>query len=304
MSQIEREGNIRFGDASLHITEEGLGKCKDFRERDKWELLFKREVFRRIIQTLNRTGWKCVIPQDVIDNYGRSFAEGRRYCVKGDLKADLEITGRCIELKMFQNINAPDRSDHEGRYQNDKENHMPYLMRLEMERTRRKIKNYLCNIFTDYQFDSKFGCARGRKCAPGRLTSMEWLAEVYNESWHFKGDLSTYTISDSNRTSADKKFIQHGKRVWFADRKGRICTGIAYYNINSMWWVITGKYDQTNIACFDLFTSPPEDVRQKRNGHLRERTLNTLMDEAVKSMAFERAAKLRDLLHPELTGEA
>ncbi len=75
-----------------------------------------------------------------------------RWCSKGDLKADLKVSGRSITFEMFQNVNAPDRPDHGGRHQSNKEFHMPYVMRLEMERTHRKIRDYLCAVFTDYKF--------------------------------------------------------------------------------------------------------------------------------------------------------
>jgi hypothetical protein len=297
MVQINRIGKLFFGDAFLSVWEDGLGGS--FQERDAWEKAFKRQVFTRIIQTLGRIGWRCVVPEDKIKQYGRRFAEGQRYCVKGDLKADLSISGRCIQFDMFQNVNAPDRPDHEGRYQYDKEKHMPYVMRLEMERTRRRIRTYLCNVFSGYEFKADRIDGRANICGPGHLTAMEWLAGCYATSCHFKGDLTTYNISDYNRKSADGVMLDHGQRVWFADRKGRICTGIAYYNINNMWWVISGRYGHTNLAAFELFTILPDDFRRKRNDKLREKRLKGLMEKAVAIMDFERAALLRDLLFPK-----
>lgn len=296
MGQIDRTGRVVFGDATLSVWEEGLGGSPQ--ERVAWEKAFKHQVFKRIIQTLNRIGWKLVIPQDYIEQYGQSFAEGHRYCVKGDLKADLSISGRCIELKMFQNVYAPDRPDHEGRYQSDKEKHMPYLMRLEMERARRRIKIYLCNVFSGYEFKTDRIDGRMNKRGPNHLTAMEWIQGCYETSWHFKGDLTTYKISDYNLKSANGPPVSHGQRVWFADCKGRICTGIAYYNINNMWWVVTGKYDCRNIASFELFTVQPDNIRQKRNKNLREKTLKRLLNESVEVMAFERSTQLRDILYP------
>jgi len=294
VGQINRTGKVNFNDASISVWEEGLGGS--LQERDAWEKAFKRQVFTRIIQTLNRIGWECVIPEDKTEQYGRRFAESQRYCVKGDLKADLSISGRCIQFNMFQNVNAPDRPDHEGRYQYDKEKHMPYLMLLEMERTRRRIKTYLCNVFSGYELKSDRLDGLMNKCGPGHLTAMEWLSGCYETGCHFKGNLTTYKISDYNRKSADGAMIDHGQRVWFADRKGRICTGIAYYDINNMWWVITGKYGKTNLAAFELFTVLPDDIRAKRNETLREKRLKGLMEKAVATMDFERAATLRDIL--------
>ncbi|AZD65984.1 hypothetical protein SAMN04489802_4410 [Pseudomonas chlororaphis] len=41
-------------------------------------------------------------------------------------------------------------------YQSDKEKHIPYLMRQEMEHTRRRIRTYLCNVFSGYYFDEEW----------------------------------------------------------------------------------------------------------------------------------------------------
>lgn len=291
---MNREGKVTFNDASINIYEEGLGGS--YKEREEWEKKFKKQVFLRIVQQLNRVGWKCVVPEYMIKEYSLAFARNHRYCTKGNLKADLSVMGRCIELKIFQNVNAPDRPDHEGRYQCDKEKHMHYLMRLEVERTRRKIRTYLCNIFSGYEFKTDRLDGRMNKRGVGHLTSMEWLEGCYATSWHFKGDITSYEISDYNRESSDGTMLNHGDRVYFADYKGRSCTGIAYYNINNMWWVVTGKYDCCNKACFDLSTTPPDDVRKKRNGRIREKSLNGLMESCVKKLDFERAALFRDLL--------
>lgn len=296
--RIEREGKIVFGDASLSVWEEGISESRargGYEGEKQWERTFKRDVFARIVQTLNRLGWNCIIPPEKIEQYGQRFAEGRRYCVKGELKADLEISGRCIKFDMFQAVNCPTRPDHEGRYESNKEACMPYLLRLEMERTRRRIRDYLCNVFTGYTFEDK---RRTIYYRPLERTAMEQVLEHYAESWHFKGDLTKYKISDSNRNSAEGGLLEHGQRVYFFDRQGRLCTGTALYNINNMWWVVTGKYDYTNVASFELYTRCPENPRIKRNARLRRTRLEAELRKSIAAMKFERAAVLRDILFP------
>ncbi|HCZ4695507.1 TPA: hypothetical protein O3G95_004693, partial [Salmonella enterica subsp. enterica serovar Saintpaul str. CFSAN004147] len=96
MAQIKRNGEIRLGDARLCICE------NPERVDDAYERGFKRDVFSRVVQTLNRLGWLVVVPQDDIDQYGVNFARRFRYCTKGDLKADLKLHGRSIDLEFFQ----------------------------------------------------------------------------------------------------------------------------------------------------------------------------------------------------------
>lgn len=307
--RIEREGRVSFGDASLHITEEGIS---DAREKDgprgalEWERQFKKQVFLRIVQQLNRIGWTCIVPPDYIKQYGLSFAQSRRECSKGDLKGFLDVSGRCIKFEMWQGVNTPTRSDHGGRYEDNKESVAPYLLRLEMYRTRNRIRDYLCSVFTGYTFNDKDYSRAHRR---SKKTAMEQIQQQYAESWHFKGDWAGYVEKNShpstvgcfnhNRKSADGTLLEHGQRVWFFDYKGRIKTGIAYYNINNMWWVVLNKHDYTNESSFGLYTSMPENPRVKRNDRLRRGRIEGELAKAVGAMKFERAAILRDLIFPK-----
>lgn len=298
--QINREGVISFHDASLSIWEEGLNAHMTAEERNAWKLTFKRQVFARVVQALNRLGWTCVVPEEYIKQYSRSFARDRRRCHKGDLKGWLEISGCHIKFEMWQSVNTPTRPDHGGRYEADKEGCMPYVLWLEMERTRRRIRDYLCNVFTGYTISTH----RPSKRATAE-TAMESIARRYAESWHFKGDMAEYLkknnyagLPDYNCKSGDGARIEHGQHVYFKDWHGRICSGTALYNINNMWWVVTGKYDYTNIACFDIFTNCPEKPWIKRNQRQRRKRLEQELNKAVAAMDFKRAEVLKAILFP------
>jgi hypothetical protein len=293
--QIERTGRVAFGDASISITEEWPNHRMSWDERKAWEARFKRDVFTRVVQMLSRLSWACAVPPKEEAQNSASFALNFRSCSKGDLKGELHISGRCIDFKMWQSVNTPTRPDHGGRYESDLEGCMPYPLRLEMERTRRRIRDYLCNVFTGYEFDPKRYTSHRKPLA---MTAMEQIQQKYAESCHFKGDLAKYEISDYKRKSADGVMLQHGQRVWFADWHGRICTGTAFYNINNMWWVVTGKYDYTNNADFELYVKCPENPRVKRNSKLRRQRLEQELNRAVKCMDFKRAQVLKDVLFP------
>lgn len=299
-SRLAREGVVSFGDASLSIWEEGLRAARDIGAACAWERQFKREVFARIIQTLNRLGWTCVVPEDYVKQYGLSFARNRRECHKGDLKGWLEICGRTVKFETWQGVNTPTRPDHGGRYESNKEACMPYVLRLEMERTRRRIRDYLLAVFTGYTFNPKRMSWTRR---PLEQTAAQRIADSYAESSHFRGDMAAYLARNGydllpsyNCTSLDGERIQHGDRVWFRHHSGRVFEGTAFYNINNMWWVVTGRYDLHNVGTHDIWTRCPTNPRVKRNERERRRRLENLMAEATKGMQFERAALFRDLL--------
>jgi UvrB/uvrC motif len=284
---INRAGKISFHDASLSIWEEGksprgLGSGLD----PGWERQFKHDVFARIVQTLNRLGWTCIIPPDMIERYGVSFARDYRYCTKGDLQAQLEVGGRHIKLEIWQDVQNRGNPNG-GRYDFDKARRMTYLQRLEMERTRRRIRDYLCNVFSGYEFEPP----DADRCAGA--TAMEIIGEKYRKNSHF----GPAHISDYHRRAADGGMIEHGARVWFLDCKGRILTGTAYTN-GGMWFVVTGTHGLHNKSQGEIFTRQPENLRIKRNARERRKRLEKELSKAVEAMNFERAATLRDILFP------
>jgi len=302
--RIERAGTITFGDASLNIYEEGISAARDaggFAGSQAWERKFKRDVFTRIVQALNRLGWTVTMPAidpHAVKHYGgnvaRWSAERKRFCTKGDLKADLDISGRCISLKMFQNVNAPDRPDHDGRYQGDLEGHMPYLLRLEMERARRRIRDYLCNVFIGYAFkESK------PKLGFNGATALEYAAHARRDSCHYVPSLDRAHICNGGQDkSADGYQLENGTPVYAIKHDGRVISGVAFYSLNGNWQVVTGRYDLAYVWHNQIFVKSPGNVRMKRNADTRRKRLEAEMAKAVKAMKFERAAQLRDILFP------
>jgi hypothetical protein len=305
IGRITRAGEIRFGDAGLGIWEDGIAGARaagGYPAEKAWSRQFKRDVFARVVQTLNRLGWQCALPpvsDHDIKHYGGDVArwasESRRNCRKGDLFGELHISGRCISFDMWQSVHTPNRPDHGGKHEPNKEAVMPYLLRLEMERTRRRIRNYLCNVFTGYAFSPST-----RHCGPDGLTALEWVQADSRACWHHKSGLGRRSGEEQsyNNRSADDGTVRHGAVVWYYDRKGRLCRGTTFYNINNMWWVITGRYDVRNLASFELLTRCPDRVRLKRNSEARRRSLEGELHAAVTAMNFERAAVLRDILFP------
>lgn len=294
IGRIDRTGTVGFHDASIHIWEDGIGAARDaggFKGAQQWERTFNYDVRRRMAQKLRKLGWSTE-PMNYIFN-----GNGNLYCRKGHLRGDLIASGRTVKFEMFQNVNAPRRPDHGGRYEYNKEQLMPYTMRLEMERTRRAIRQYLLNVFTGYTFKAS---EAERGAHAGGLTAVQWVEQHSRNSCHFDKNLGYASGSEStyNHVSADKARLEHGQRVWYFDRRGRIGTGIAMYNLNNMWWVVSGRYTVDNLSAYELHTKCPENPRLKRNAAQRRKRLEAEIAKAVSTMNFERAGVLRDVLFP------
>lgn len=305
IGRIDRTGVVHIGNATLSIWEEGIPSphaAGGHKARDAWEAKFKKDVFTRVIQTLNRIGWTveqpAIKPHDV-KHYGGTVArwatERHRDCSKGDLKGELSISGRCIDFKMWQGVNTPTRPDNGGRHESNKEAVAPYLLRIEMDRTRRRITEYLCNVFTGYT-------VRPREPRLGIMgvTATEMSAHRRRTSGHYEPELDRAEISmPSNAKARDGGTIEHGAKVWALDHKGRIITGTAYYGLNNRWDVVSGRYGLINVGTSEIFTRQPEFLRAKRNDMARRTTLERKMQAAAKAMDFRRAQVIKDVLFPE-----
>jgi hypothetical protein len=306
MAQIERSGKVTSSEAALNILEEGISAARaagGHKAAEAWEHEYKNQVFKRVIWMMRHLGWICTMPEvepHAKKSYGKYAIEScrrKRLCQKGDLKADVEMSGRSVSIKFFQSINTPDRADHEGRYQQDLEKHMTYMMRLEMERTRRRITKYLCNVFTDYQVGEEYR----PKVGPRSITALEWKDMEARRSGHFVEALGHARIHcERSETGRDGGKIVHGATVWFKDwHTKRIFRGTAFYSLNDSWKIIFGKYAYTVCQIQDIYSAPPENLRQRLTADQREKRLNSEMNAAVKEMRFERAAQLRDILFPK-----
>lgn len=291
--QIERTGTVCFNDASLNVWESPSGMVMG-----TWENEFKKTVFLRIVQQLNRMGWTCTIPEEKVKRYGLSFARSHRYCRHGEVEAELSVSGCHIELKMYQNVQNVDNRNG-GQYCFDKEGRMSYQQRLRMEYTRRKLRDYLCNVFSGYSFEAE----RNPKVGPGRgrVTAMEWMQKAIRATGHYREELGHASIGmKCNETARDGGTIKHGETIWYHDRKTqRVFKGTAFYDLNSSWFVVSGRYGHSIVQASDIFTSEPIHLRRLVDAAKRRKRIEGLMQSAISSMDFERAAKLRDILFPK-----
>ena len=199
---------------------------------------------------------------------------------------------------MYQNVQNVDNRNG-GQYCFDKEERMTYQQRLRMEYTRRKLRDYLCNVFTGYTFQTD----RNPKVGPGRnrVTAMEWMQKAIRATGHYREELGHASISmKCNETARDGGTIKHGTQIWYHDRKTqRIFKGTAFYDLNSSWFVVSGRYGHSVVQASDIFTSAPLNLRRLVTAEKRRKRIESLMQRAVAGMDFERAAKLRDILFPK-----
>ncbi len=301
MSAPARIGSVCFNDASLSVWEEPGRAAMD---NDAWERAFKKDVFARIVQQLNRMGWTCEVPAEMVDRYSLSFARNYRSCRKGDLHGELRLGGRHIEFAMWQELhNVSNRNG--GRYDFDKEQRMPYLLRLQMEVTRRQLRDYLINVFDGYVFSPH--PVSSPNPDPLAYFNGRWDGEYEKRRGTHRfergpdGWPSEREIKCWDRKDADGRALSQGDVRWLRDRQGRLRRGRVYGGINGMWMLVygPGPRDHTHESARTFFTYAPDMPRKQVPEHQRRKRLQAELALAVSAMNFERAAVLRDVLCPD-----
>jgi hypothetical protein len=290
-----REGLICTHDASLSVWEEGIPSPHapgGFKARDAWEAQFKADVFGRIAATLADLGW-TVGKWDRAEMYP-AIAHNHHTCHHASgLEAELSVSGRSVELEMWQDV-TPSEHPNGGKYDFDKLKRMPYLLRLQVERTRRRVTQALCEAFPGYS-------VKPPTPVMGLLgvTAEEMALHQRMTNGHYKPELGRAEISmASNAIARDGGTIEHGGKVWARDYKGRVVTGTAYYSLGDNWDIVTGRYGLLRAHAGDIFTRPPENLRVKRNQRDARKRLERELQAAMKAMNFKRAEVLKGILFP------
>lgn len=292
-------GTMRFCDASLAINANRPNYKSWSLEESHWNSQLHIQVFNKVLKELETLGYS-IKQQNYIYTY-----PSHKYCRKGDLRLDVKVDHGNIILNFFQNVNAPNRPERGGRHEHNKQNLMPYLILLEMKRTRNRIKKMIMDNY-DFTFEDDFKRkSRFDIVGPEGLTAYEWIQEDYKHEGLTleKLEESHGYNSTHNNESADKKRLTQGQQVWFYDCKKRLNIGKAYYRSNSMWWVVTGKYGYAIESSHSLYVEKPHDICEKGNKNIRKQKISQVIFDAKNNGNSSLADKLQKLFDQEFNEE-
>lgn len=259
--------------------------------------VFLKKVMVSLAAMLSRKGWNVWVPYDEHqDNlHGKSFdrrwAERYRKGIKKGLEIELYISGCHLECKMWEDVNdhSADNSNG-GKYIFNKESKMPYLLRVLTNLTKKHIYEHL-----EKHYDAIPGKSF-KVCDFKRKRALDSVFESIKNSCHYNPDLGHAQITCNNDKSRDGLKIEHGMTVYFTDWHGRILKGVAYYNLNANWYVVTGKWDYSIASCYDIFVSKPDNLKVKRNERTARKRLESELSKAIKKMDFDRAKTIKNIL--------
>lgn len=246
---------------------------------------FYTDVFKPLVANFKKRGWKVTADPETLKHY-RSLSKFSRLAVKGDLHADIEIRGRNIAVQFWSEAAESGGNSNGKRYDFDKLKRMPYLDRQRVLLAFHRMGAWL-GAMAPVSITNTNAFA---------LSPMERIEKGYAESPHTKEELGRPTWSgDYNRKTADGALLEHGQKVWFRNECGRFFHGAAYYNINNMWWVISGGVLR-NKGSFELHANQPADLRDKLHTRIRREALERLLRKAISGRDYRRAETLDRIL--------
>lgn len=264
---------IRIHDSSIGIWQD---KCPD--------PSFRTEVYAVLIHDMRARGWSIKQDRRVYQHY-RCLSPNHRLGARGSLRCTIELSGRVVKVE-FWSTAAPQSNRNGRRYDFDKMTRMHHIDGLRVELEFRRITAWLATLAP----------VKVSRSAERDMPAMHFIEKRYAESWHNDKALGRpHWHSDDQRKSKDGALLEHGQTVWLADYKGRIVRGVAYYNLNNMWWVIAGG-QLRNEGSHSLYSILPADLRAKQNGRVRRNRLEKELSIAIARMDFQRAHLLKRLL--------
>lgn len=311
------EGRISLHDTQIAIWEEP-GKCDQ-----KYEDLFRREVFEPIIRFLRSRRWK--IDHDPSEIHYRSIAKSMRQGVHPDrLKIRMRQSGRTVELLFYQDV----VSDHlyGGQYDFDKYFKMPYLIRLRFLAEARALITFLreahgYSLDLAYREDVDLTKRIIRTAKYGRdpLPTEDPLG-AFNHCWNFESDWKRggrYKRDETGWPSENEYRwwnyygVTNGSKRYLLMHDGYIRRGIAYRSMNGMCWFVYGPDPRGNFwqaMSGELFVPAPGQNLRKVKNYNGAVVLKKLLDAAVKAQDYRRteilARALRKLLDKSGAGKA
>lgn len=217
--------------------------------------------------------------------YYRSIAGNYHRGRKLDLEVTITLAGRTLEIVFFQNVVRENPNG--GEYDFSRRQKMPFLIRKQYELERRRIAGLMAGA----------GFPLLERCV--ELHGMQEIQSRRRDLADFQGQhFYAKPPEKYNSCTATNGVVRDADVVYFRGHHGRWSRGVAYHNINNMWWVLLPCGTVTNVANFHLHhRADVTDLRGRAIEPSRvHRKLSALRDKAVKAEAYERAAVLRDVI--------
>lgn len=299
---MNRTGTINIHDTSVNVWEEHVHEKEMIR------------VLRGVEKFLTARGW-IVLLNPRIEKHYKCLSRFHRSAKKGNLEAELSLSGRHLEVKLFQNVIFENKSG--GVYDFQKIAKMRSVsnelwIRCLTEMT--ALARHLAGV--GYELQEK----RGQGSPPLNPLTVRNLAEErrgtpleeFNASWsshRFERDESGWPSIEGlsrcwhNHKDRDGKNVRQCETKYIRHR-GRLARVQCCGGVNSMWQAVshgeTLAYAMHAREFFDCDRPDLEPRRVAKGSVLRQKAE---LEKAIKSGNSMKVAALTRVLGPKLTRE-
>lgn len=299
-----RTGRINVGNASVSVWEDSV-------DEDSFM-----PVYGSLVKHLRSRGFR-VVKDPEVKKRSPCISIRYHYAKKGDLEAVLHLSGRVIEIEFFQNI-ANVKNSNGGRYDLDRFERMPYLLKKQFILESAKIVDFMVVAY-GYELGNKL--SNGKSTVTRIIMGMQGInkathpLESFNHQWgadRFQRDESGWPVASSYDNCGYNKDrdgvpLRNGMTRYHRDKKGYLRKGVVYTNMNTMWQLIFGKgrNDCTWVSCWELFSMQPgESFRKSIATDKQINRLEAVLGGLVIDQNFERAILVRNKIRELKSGGA
>lgn len=237
----------------------------------EWPDEQKRPLFIRCLKMLKRKGFTCDRDRSVHRCIRKDHFLGRL----GELEFTAEVHPNLFQVEFFQNVYNVSNPNG-GRYDFNKYQRMPYLMRKRVDLMFRVMGDYLLTQGFRNETELRYEDAAREVVRQRNGPGCEHI--------------SHYPVQPYNAKDADGVLLKDGDfRHWY-DYYGRLRRGRVYHHINNMWWAIASPFEVQNIASFDFFGNwdPSKPLRRVRPSV----GILGAFNKAVRESRFKRAGEI------------
>lgn len=269
-TSIKKEGTIFFSEDTVSVSTKNPEGNRD--------------LFLSLMKYLKKIGF--VVSNDKNIKY-KSLNNYFKHGQWKELEFDANYYPAGLDIKFYQNAYPGERGPGQGKYEFDKKEKMPFLLKKRLEFTISKLVAFLKSDTFSLK-EKEFSLVDGH----GRANLDDPSLTIYDKIKRIKSiNYSADNGSGFNFIDKNNKKIINGDIKFFYDYDGYLRKGEAYLNLNNMWWILT-KDNYFNKASYELFDYNGEPIKRKKHKEI----IQTKLNEAIKSQDFEKCIILRDIL--------
>lgn len=249
-----------------------------------------KDLFSLIVKFLNNLGYETKTPDRLNNSEFMSISRYYTHGIWNNLEFEAHYYPNGMSFEFFQNKYPGKRGQGNGRYEFDKKEQMPYLLKKKLEFSLNKMLGFIKNLN-----NTKFSI-KERK-----IEIIDWHGNpnIHDSRLSYtdkvrilKSHIYNKKIEDYQRKDSSGKLLACGELKYFYNYEKILCRGYVYHNCNNMWWVITNE-DILNLSSSEFFDYDVSLKIKKKNSM---KILKDELQKEINNQNFERCVVLKKII--------